>query len=91
MTAAPCPEIATYQLVSGLGGAPWLARYVVPKRDPKTGEIWFDFLPMDFQGSSREAVVAVARQFWADEQSKIERKRAHFAKLGAASKRRAAA
>lgn len=89
--AVPCPEITTYQLVSGPGGAPWLARYAISKVHPKTGAEWIDFLPMIFQGSSREAVVAVARQFWADEQRKIEGKRAHFVKLGAASKRRAAA
>lgn len=71
----PCPDIATYQLVSGPGGAPilpWVARYAVLRRNPKNGLEWFDFLPMIFQGPSRDSVVGQARLFWGEEQRKIE-------------------
>lgn len=95
----PCPAVAIYEmqgsvsmdeLFSGHLPGPWLARYVVPKRDPKTGAEWFDFLPMIFQGASREGVVATARKFWADEQAKIEAKRTRGAEMGAARRRTAA-
>lgn len=86
-----CPNIAVYEIVPGelhrAGVAPWVARYVVPKRNPKTGAQWFDFLPMIFQGDSREAVETAAKRFWTDETAKIEARRAHAAGLSAARRK----
>lgn len=67
---APCPQIATFMLMSGPSPHPWCARFVVEKADPKTGKPWLDFLPMIFDGAAEHEVMARARNWWAAEQRK---------------------
>ena len=57
-----------------------MARYVVLKRDPKTGKEWFEFLPMIFEGPSDDAVTEAAQAFWAAEQLKTAARAENLAK-----------
>ena len=79
--ATPCPEIAVYQIVSGPCAAEFIARYAVPKHNPKTGERWFEFLPIVFAGKSYDDVMLTARQFWLNEQAKIAAKAARLSAM----------
>lgn len=87
---SPCPQIATFMLMSGPAPRPWCARFVVPKVHPKTGIRWSAFLPMIFDGDSEHGVAAAARDWWRDEQAKILAKSAHARRLGASNARKAA-
>lgn len=88
--SAPCPQIATFMLMSGPAPRPWCARFVVSKVDPKTKRSWSDFLPMVFDGDSEHGVAAAAREWWRDEQAKILAKSDHARRMGASNARKAA-
>jgi hypothetical protein len=85
----PCPQIATYRLSCGPGGIPsWLARYVVTKRNPKSGAVSTGFLPMVFEASYEAGAIEAAESFWASEQAKIDARADRLAAARDTRKRR---